>query len=151
YNEGVQTLVTRMLGDGPAVRVLRTCEVEVVQGPDAGTRRRLQRPLYRIGTQESNDLVLSDPTVSKHHLEIAVVAEGYRVTDLASSNGTWLGSGRVGELTVVDPVRLQLGHTHLVVSPTEQEAEVPASTRTQFGKVLGRSVLMRELFEQLEA
>jgi DNA-binding NtrC family response regulator len=35
--------------------------------------------------------------------------------------------------------------------PAAAEAEVPASTRSSFGSVLGRSVVMRELFEQLDA
>jgi DNA-binding NtrC family response regulator len=148
----MQTLTTRAVaGDTRTVRVVRTCEVEVLQGPDKGTHARLSRPLFRIGTQVSNDLVLSDPTVSKQHLEITVVADGYRILDLDSSNGTFLGSARVGELTVLEPVQLQLGESLLRISPTDEEAEVPASPRAQFGNARGRSVAMRELFEQLEA
>jgi DNA-binding NtrC family response regulator len=145
------TIVTRVLMRGDLdARLLRTCLVEIVAGPDAGRRETLDRPLYRVGTQASNDLVLSDETVSKQHLEIAVVPEGYRITDLDSSNGTFTGSMRLGELTVIDPVTLQLGKTTLRLSPTDQEAEVPASLHTQFGNVRGRSLVMRELFEQLE-
>src|SRR6266496_423109 len=104
----MQTLTTRAVDrDTRTVRVLRTFDVEVVEGPDAGARGRLSRPLFRIGTQSSNDLVLTDPTVSKQHLEIAVVAGGYCITDLDSSNGTFMGSARVGQLTVLDPVTLQ--------------------------------------------
>src|SRR3954471_8395404 len=148
----MQTLTTRAVaGDTRTVRVLRTCEIEVLQGPDRGLQTRLSRPLFRVGTQASNDLVLTDPTVSKQHLEISVVAEGYRIVDLDSSNGTYMGSARVGQLTVLEPVQLQLGETLLRISPTDEEAEVPASPRAQFGSVRGRSVAMRELFEQLEA
>jgi DNA-binding NtrC family response regulator len=125
--------------------------VEVVHGPDAGLQARLERPLFRIGSDESNDLVLSDRTVSKHHLEVAVVPDGYRLTDLGSSNGTLIGSARIGELTVVEPVRVRLGKSELAITPTGEEAEVPASSRSRFGGAVGRSVVMRELFEQLEA
>ena len=101
----MQTLTTRSVDrDSGSVRVLRTCLVEILEGPDAGRQERLDRPLYRVGTQASNDLVLSDEPVSKQHLEIAVVTEGYRISDLDSSNGTFAGSMRLGELTVVDPV-----------------------------------------------
>jgi DNA-binding NtrC family response regulator len=148
----MQTLTTRVTDqDARTVRVLRTCLVEIVAGPDAGRSERLERPLYRVGTQKSNDLVLSDETVSKQHLEIAVVPEGYRISDLDSSNGTFAGSMRLGELTVIEPVTLQLGKTTLRLSPTDEEAEVPASPRTQFGNARGKSLVMRELFEQLEA
>jgi transcriptional regulator with PAS, ATPase and Fis domain len=149
---GPPTQTTRVVvRDGETLRVLRTCTVEIVAGPGAGARARVERPLYRIGSHATNDLVLGDGTVSKHHLELAVVANGYRITDLDSSNGTFFGSARVGELTVLDPVTLQLGTTVLRIVPGDDEAEIPASSRAQFGAVLGRSAPMRELFAQLDA
>jgi DNA-binding NtrC family response regulator len=146
------TIATRVLVQGGQPRrLLRTCDLEVLSGPDEGQRARLSRPLFRVGTQPSNDLVLTDPTVSKQHLEITVVPGGYRIADLDSSNGTFLGGVRLGEVTVVEPVALQLGETVLRISPTEDETPVPASLHNEFGAVRGRSVAMRELFEQLEA
>jgi two-component system, NtrC family, nitrogen regulation response regulator GlnG len=133
------------------VRVVRTCVVEVVGGKDAGKRGRLERPCYRVGSGEGNDLVLSDETVSQQHLEVNVEPDGFRIVDLGSSNGTYAGSAKVGELTVVEETLLQLGETSLRITPTQEEAEVPTSEATSFGKVLGTSVAMRELFEQLEA
>src|SRR6266542_4050943 len=77
------TIATRVLAQGgQPTRLLRTCELEVLSGPDAGMRARLGRPLFRIGTQASNDLTLTDPTVSKQHLEITVLDTGYRIVDL---------------------------------------------------------------------
>ncbi len=136
---------------GAEVRLIQTCTVEILSGPDVGKSAKMDKPLYRIGSHESNDLVLGDDSVSKHHLEIALAPDGYRVTDLSSSNGTFMGGVKVGEVTIVEPVTLTIGTTTLRVSPAPMEAEVPASTRTSFGSVLGRSVAMRELFEQLDA
>ncbi|MDB4969790.1 MAG: Response regulator of zinc sigma-54-dependent two-component system [Myxococcales bacterium] len=140
-----------ILRGSETVRLVRTCLVEVLEGAEAGTHARLERPIFRIGTHATNDLVLSDATVSKHHLEIAVVPEGYRISDLGSSNGTLLGTARLGALTIAEPVTLTLGTTVVRIAPTDEEAEVPASPRTRFGGVVGRSVVMRELFDQLEA
>src|SRR5262249_28122907 len=131
--------------------LIQTCSVEILSGPDVGKNARIDKPLYRIGSHESNDLVLADDAVSKHHLEISVVADGYRIVDLSSSNGTFMGGVKLAEVTIVDPVTLTLGTTTMRVTPAPVEAEVPASTRTSFGSVLGRSVAMRELFEQLDA
>ena len=143
---------TRAISRGATVvRVVRTCVVEVLEGPEQGARVLLERPIFRIGSHVTNDLSLSDPTVSKHHLEVAVVAEGYRITDLGSSNGTLMGGARLGAITVVEPVTLQLGQSVVRIEPLDEETEVPASPRTHFGAVLGRSVAMRELYEQLEA
>jgi two-component system, NtrC family, response regulator GlrR len=136
---------------GAEVRLIQTCAVELLSGPDVGKSAKMDKPIYRIGSHESNDLVLGDDSVSKHHLEIAVVPDGYRITDLSSSNGTFMGGVKVGEVTVVEPVTLTIGTTTLRVAPAAVEAEIPASTRTSFGSVLGRSVAMRELFEQLDA
>jgi transcriptional regulator with GAF, ATPase, and Fis domain len=136
---------------GAEVRLIQTCTVEVLAGPDVGKSVRMDKPLYRIGSHESNDLVLADDSVSKHHLELSVVPDGYRLVDLSSSNGTFMGGVKVGEIAIVEPVTLQLGTTTLKIAPASIEAEVPASTRTSFGSVLGRSVAMRELFEQLDA
>jgi DNA-binding NtrC family response regulator len=137
--------------DGGEVRLIHTCAVEILSGPDVGKRANIDKPLYRIGSHESNDLVLADDSVSKHHLEVSIVPDGYRIVDLSSSNGTFLGGVKVGEVTIVEPVTLMLGTTTLKIAPAPVEAEVPASTRTSFGSVLGRSLAMRELFEQLDA
>jgi DNA-binding NtrC family response regulator len=137
--------------DGAEVRLMHTCAVEILSGPDVGKSARIDKPLYRIGSHESNDLVLSDDSVSKHHLEISVVPDGYRIVDLSSSNGTFMGTVRVGEISIVEPATLTLGTTSLKIVPAPLEAEVPASTRHSFGSVLGSSVAMRELFEQLDA
>jgi DNA-binding NtrC family response regulator len=136
---------------GAEVRLIQTCTVEILSGPDVGKSAKMDKPLYRIGSHESNDLVLTDDSVSKHHLEIAVAPDGYRIVDLSSSNGTFMGGVKIGEVTIVEPVTLSIGTTTIRVAPAPIEAEVPASTRTSFGSVLGRSVAMRELFEQLDA
>jgi DNA-binding NtrC family response regulator len=144
----VTRVVTRA---GCDVRVLKTCQLEVLNGPDAGRQARMARAVYRIGTHASNDLVLRDETVSRHHVEVAIAPDGYRLTDLDSSNGTFVGSTRIRELTVLEPTNLQVGRTRLRLEPTSDEIEVAASPRRHFGAVMGRSVVMRELFEQLEA
>src|SRR5215475_4244002 len=91
---------------GAEVRLIQTCSVEILSGPDVGKNARIDKPLYRIGSHESNDLVLADDAVSKHHLEISVVADGYRIVDLSSSNGTFMGGVKLAEVTIVDPVTL---------------------------------------------
>src|SRR5438045_7619884 len=97
--------------------MVRTCRASVTAGPDAGKSAQIEKPIYRVGSHASNDLVLTDETASQHHLEIAVVPDGFRVTDLGSSNGTRLGSLRLGTLTLVDPALLELGAPTLSLEP----------------------------------
>jgi two-component system, NtrC family, response regulator GlrR len=144
--------VVRQIARGDAeVRLMQTCIVEVVAGAGVGTVARMEKPTFAIGSHESNDLVLDDDAVSKHHVELSVGPDGYRIVDLSSSNGTFLGAVRIADVTIYEPVTLSLGTTTLKIAPASIEKEVPASARVKFGTVLGRSVVMRELFEQLEA
>jgi DNA-binding NtrC family response regulator len=148
----LSTNITRVVARGDAeVRLMQTCTVEVLAGPGTGTVARIEKPSFSVGTHETNDLVLADDAVSKHHLEVSVVPDGYRIVDLSSSNGTFLGGIKITDITVIEPVQLQIGTTSLRITPAMGEKEVPASQRTRFGSVLGRSVVMREMFEQLEA
>jgi len=67
---------------------VRTLRVEVLEGPDAGAWRVAAAETLTIGTAEGNDLVLTDPTVSRFHLELAARGDGIQVVDHGSTNGT---------------------------------------------------------------
>jgi two-component system, NtrC family, response regulator GlrR len=143
---------TRLLNrEGASIRLLRGCAIEVIAGPAAGKRCRVEQLELRIGSHPANDLVLADDTVSRHHLDLRVVPDGYRLTDRGSANGTRLGNHRIGDVTIVGAVTLRLGRSVLRLTPLEEEREIPASSAQRFGTLVGRSVIMRELFWQLEA
>jgi DNA-binding NtrC family response regulator len=147
--------MTRVISrEGAEVRMMRTCVLEVVEGGARGTRVTIDRPVFRVGAHASCDLVLDDATVSQHHLELRAEPGGYRVIDLDSSNGTFVGGLRLGEALASEPLTLELGQTMLRLTPgaaERDEVELPASGRQRFGTLVGRSVAMRELFWQLEA
>jgi DNA-binding NtrC family response regulator len=144
------TPVTRIVQRGKQpVRLVRGCAVEVLAGPDAGLRREIDAPELTIGTHESNALVLTDATVSRHHLRVTATPDGYELADLGSSNGTLAAGMRLSQVHVSEPVVLQLGQTTLRLGPGAVEREVPAATTSQFGPLVGRSLAMRELFAQL--
>ena len=50
-----------------------------------------------VGTHADNDLVLTDATVSRYHLEIRVRRDGIEIRDLDTTNGTKHGGARVGQ------------------------------------------------------
>ena len=54
-----------------------------------------EKTLIQIGRDPSNDVVLSSPNVSRFHAQIERVGQRYRVTDLRSSNGTFVNGERV--------------------------------------------------------
>ena len=64
----------------------------------AGTRPtsiELSRNVQTIGRSASNDIVLPDPSVSKHHAQVVQEEDGWRLMDLESTNGTFVNGDRV--------------------------------------------------------
>ncbi|MBL8954280.1 MAG: sigma 54-interacting transcriptional regulator [Myxococcaceae bacterium] len=143
------TWVTEVQGRRP-VRALGACALEVVKGPDKGARAAVKQVRFRVGALQGNDLQLKDPSVSGHHFELTLEPLGYRVRDLGSRNGTFVGSTRVLDGYVTSPGVLRAGATEISFQVTDEIVELPASTATSFGPLLGQSVAMRELFAQLE-
>ncbi len=67
-----------------------------------------------IGRDPGNDLVLGDPMVSLHHAELTRAADGtYRLRDLGSRRGTFVGRDRITEATVKDGDEILIGPTRL--------------------------------------
>ena len=66
-----------------ALRVpIREWTVEVSGGPDQGKRVSALQGLVRVGSDSTNDLVLTDTTVSRRHLEIERTTRGLLMRDL---------------------------------------------------------------------
>src|SRR3954469_15164822 len=72
----------------------------VLSGPDRGAHLVLARGTYLVGKDPGCALVLTDGAVSRQHLELAVTAEGVRVRDLGSRNGSLHSGVRFTEITV---------------------------------------------------
>jgi DNA-binding NtrC family response regulator len=75
---------------------LRGLAVEVVAGPDKGKRFAATTDRVSIGTAQQNDLVLTDATVSRFHLDLVRRGERIEVLDHDSTNGSGL-SGAILE------------------------------------------------------
>jgi DNA-binding NtrC family response regulator len=143
------TWITEVKGKRPG-RALGACTLEVTQGPDKGTKAAVKQVRFKVGALQGNDLQLKDPSVSGHHFELQLEPLGYRIRDLASRNGTFIGATRVLDAFVPSPGRIQAGATEIAFNVTDEVVELPASTASAFGPLLGQSVAMRELFAQLE-
>jgi adenylate cyclase len=50
---------------------------------------------YVVGRAVTSDLSLYDPTISRRHAELTALADGVRVRDLGSSNGTFVNGKRI--------------------------------------------------------
>jgi transcriptional regulator with GAF, ATPase, and Fis domain len=141
---------TRVVDDLKHPRLMRRkLQVEVLKGPDTGKKQVFGAEEINIGTLNSNDVVLTDSAVSRYHLRIAAGIRGFVISDLDSTNGTFIGGLRVGHVTLTSPTEVRLGESNLRLSPLTEEDEVPLHPAESYGGMLGRSPQMRALFAQL--
>ncbi|MGO8995609.1 MAG: sigma 54-interacting transcriptional regulator [Polyangiaceae bacterium] len=88
-------------------------EVVVAEGRDEGAHAILDAASGKllIGTGPLCELRLTDPTVSRRHASIELTDLGLLVSDLGSTNGSFLGGGRFVSAYLSPGVPLRLGST----------------------------------------
>jgi pSer/pThr/pTyr-binding forkhead associated (FHA) protein len=105
--EATPAVRTAAVHDDSKVRQARRPEgilVEVVGGPMDGERRRAASAVLSIGRTEENDLALpADPSISARHARIVIDQGQYWLEDLGSTNGTYLGEGKVQGRVLIGP------------------------------------------------
>ncbi len=70
----------------------------------AGTRHSLRDDITRIGRSAENDVIITDAAiVSGRHVEIRKVGTTYCLSDLNSTNGTYLNGQRISEEVPLEP------------------------------------------------
>ena len=147
----MSTVHTQLLtDDASGLLVERSFRLRVVSGPDQGKEHMLDEGTTMVGTHADNDLVLTDATVSRYHLEIRVRRDGIEVRDLDTTNGTKHGGTKVGQIVLTGAARLRLGkHTEVDVEPIDTNVEVGEWPSDRFGDVLGTTAPMKRLFALL--
>src|SRR3954447_20185694 len=87
--------------DATGIVVPPALKLVVLSGPDAGRVLKLDEgQRYSIGSAADRALVLRDPKVSRRHLEVEVLGDGIRLTDLESKNGSFYEGARFCALLV---------------------------------------------------
>jgi hypothetical protein len=78
-----------------------------------GRRSVLSGNLVVVGRSRECDVVVSDPNVSRRHVELRRGDEGWQVVDLGSTNGVKVNDRRVKEATLRPGDRIRIGVTDL--------------------------------------
>jgi DNA-binding NtrC family response regulator len=138
--------VARPVDEARGARLRRAV---VVEGPDAPREFLLAHDApsrILLGTSEVCDLRLTDATVSRRHAAFEVEGKGFRLSDLHSTNGTFVDGVRIIEVYVRGGELVRCGSTALRLD-VEEVAESPQlSNSIRFGSTLGASVAMRRLY-----
>src|SRR5262245_53902436 len=143
-------LTTLFEGEWATVRRLRKGKLVVVAGPDQGKELEIAKPRVTAGRSIISDLVLADKAVSGTHFEVAARDDGYRLRDLNSRNGVFVGDLRIREVYLRPGTIFRIGHTQIQFQPLQDIVEIELSKKDRFDAILGGSPAMREIFPQLE-
>lgn len=140
---------TRSLGT-PGEMALARVELQVIDGPDRGASRALSGSTLRVGTSATCDLRLTDDTVSRMHFELRLTDASCVLTDLGSTNGTFVDGVPVLSCQAVSGATIRCGHTAIRIHVGDTRVAIPISPRFAFGELIGASVEMRRLYAVLE-
>jgi len=141
--------VTKTVGLTQTLAV-RSGEIYVLSGSDAGRIVRIDSPTFAIGSGPNAQLRLSDVGVSREHVRLATLPEGVLVQDANSKNGTWIGTMRVDRAILSANATLTVGDVTLEVRVDAGPTALTISSATRFGAAVGFSAAMRSVFAYLE-
>ncbi|MEZ4358922.1 MAG: sigma 54-interacting transcriptional regulator [Kofleriaceae bacterium] len=130
--------------------VVKRFAATVVHGPDRNAKAESQGDELSIGSEAGNDLQLSDPSVSRHHVVIKATKRGLEIRDLDSTNGTYVGDLELIRGYVGSTTRLAIGRTTISLEFLNDENSQPLAREDRFGELIGKSTAMRRMFPLLE-
>jgi adenylate cyclase len=100
-----------------------------------------------VGRAVTSDVPIYDPTISRRHAEIVLTESGVRVTDLGSSNGTFLNGAKITEAEAVANDVVTFGKVAFRVkevtapAPRPQIVATPADFKSGKGGVAGGTIV----------
>ena len=108
----------------------------VRRGPQPNQIYELTKDVNTLGRDITNDIVINDREVSRHHLRIMRTADGITIEDLGSTNGTFVNGKRItGVIALQNGDMVGLGETvtlgyeiHRAGSPVAPSAPAPDVT-----------------------
>ena len=129
------------------------CVLVVIEGPDRGRSFPLDGSTpsrMLIGQSPACDLRLADREVSRRHAALEFAERHLRLTDLGSTNGTFVDGVRIVEVYLRAGEIIRVGSTAFRVDTLGPGHGTRLSQATSFGSVIGSSVEMRRLYPLCE-
>lgn len=126
--------------------------VRVLGATSSPKELHLKQGSCSVGSSSSADIVISDRTISRLHVELDLVPEGVKVRDKGSRNGTFYLGQRVEAMVLGVGSRITLGdHVTLAIEPDAKALHAGAHyAEDEYRGLIGVSGPMRELFGVLE-
>lgn len=111
---------------------METVHLMVVKGEDAGKTITVPPAGVRLGRSTKNDIVLADPSLSRHHCRLYFKPEGALcVADLGSSNQTLVNNVPVTETELRTGDLVVIGNDEMKVVETRRADLIPQAAQQQ--------------------
>jgi transcriptional regulator with GAF, ATPase, and Fis domain len=143
-------MTTVFEGEWATARRMRKGQLVIANGADQGKVLEIVKPRVTGGRGMISDLVIPDKAVSGTHFEVSAREDGFRLRDLNSRNGVYVGELKVRDVYLRSGTVFRVGHTNIQFQATQDMVEIELSKRDRFDAVLGGSPAMREIFAHLE-
>jgi two-component system response regulator GlrR len=112
----------------------------------SGARTTVLKERSMVGSAPNAGLVIADRTVSRIHAELEPRDDGAWVRDLGSRNGTFVEGVLITGARIPDGGKVRFGSTEVVFDYALAEDPVDLWEEPSFGRLLGASIPMRQLF-----
>ena len=135
-----------------------TPELIIIFGHDKGEKFPLSgQRIISIGRDQSNDIVLNDPRVSKRHARVILENGSVAFEDLGSTNGSFVNSRPVDRVELSGGERIKLGGTTILFARKPGDAEdlqagsslsvniVPDEDRTKSSQIIEKRLTSGEI------
>ncbi|NQW16291.1 MAG: FHA domain-containing protein [Chloroflexi bacterium] len=112
----------------------------VTEGPARGSMTPITAGEIRIGRADTNDLVIDDGLVSRHHAILVTSLSGMRISDLASSGGTLVNGEPLNPTSLSLSSVIAVGDTELVFDDGDPEGDA-SSAESSAATIVGGNPL----------
>lgn len=132
-----------------ATVALKVMRYRLTAHTEASIQNTFQKREIVIGSHPDCDFSVNDPSISRHHAKIELDQTGFRLVDLDSKNGTYIGDLRINDIYINDHTTFRCAGISIdfdIIGHAKDAVEVDISRENHFGKLLGDSVAMREIF-----
>lgn len=131
---------------GGRTKRLIPCLLAVNPANPATREFKLLKSAVVLGSDERNDFVISDPTVSRRHAKVTFHRGRYELTDLGSSNGTFVNGRKVGKsVRLKDGAELRFGNSRFVFSLAPRAAVSDTGRSRRLSLRLGVELVLAAL------
>jgi len=100
----------------------------VIRGNNQGSRFELEESILRLGRDSASPIQIHDTEVSRQHAEIRRTEREYAISDLGSSNGTFVNGKRIERHELVSGDQIQVGRTLMLYTGPSDESDEDLAT-----------------------